>query len=272
MSPLPERAALAPVSEDLPRMSLLEHLEDLRKRIVWSLLGLIVAFIPCYYFVEEIFAFLARPIDSPEVRKTFPEGVKLAFLGVTDPFLLYFKVAILGAVFLAAPFILYQLWRFVAPGLYRKEKLYALPFVLFSTFFFLAGGAFGYYVAFPGALQFLLGMGGQFQAVITIERYFGFLMTVILGLGLMFEMPVLIFLLSALGVVTPGFLIRHFRWAVVLIFVASALITPTPDPVNMCVFALPALALYLLGVGAAALVHRRRRKAAAVAAASSSPY
>lgn len=267
MSPQPERAALAPAaSEDLPRMSLLDHLEDLRKRITWSLLGLIVAFFPCWYYVKQLFAFLAEPLDTPAVREIFPDGVKLAFLGVTDPFLLYFKVSALAALFMASPFVLYQLWAFVSPGLYRKEKLYAIPFVFFSTFFFLAGGAFGYYVAFPGALQFLLGMSGQFQPVITIERYFGFLMTVILGLGLMFELPVVIFLLSALGVVTPGFLIRNFRWAVVLIFVAAAVITPTPDPVNMCIFAVPALLLYLLGVGAAAVVHRARLRAAAAAA------
>ena len=252
-------------------MSLMEHLEDLRKRIVWSLLGLVAAFVPAWFYVQEIFAFLAKPLDHPAVREVYPAGVKLAFLGVTDPFLLYFKVAALAAVFLASPFVLYQLWRFVAPGLYRKEKLYALPFVLFSTFFFLAGGAFGYYVAFPGAVQFLLGMSVQFQPVLTIERYFGFLMTVILGLGLMFELPVVIFLLSALGLVTPGFLMRHFRWAVVIIFVAAAIITPTPDPVNMCIFALPALGLYLLGVGAAALVHRGRKKAAAAADPSLRP-
>jgi sec-independent protein translocase protein TatC len=267
MSPLPERS-LAPYSEDLPRMSLLEHLEDLRKRLVWAILGLAVAFFPCWYYVQQIFTFLQKPLDTPAIRKMFPAGLKLAFLGVTDPFLLYFKVAALAAVFVAAPFILYQLWKFVSPGLYRKEKLYAIPFVFFSSFFFLAGGAFGYYVAFPGALDFLLGMGGQFQPVITIERYFGFLMTVILGLGLMFELPVVIFLLSALGLVTPGFLMRHFRWAVVLIFLAAAIITPTPDPVNMCIFALPALGLYLLGVGAAALVYRSRAKKAAEAAAA----
>jgi sec-independent protein translocase protein TatC len=271
MSPNPERAALAPAAtEDLPRMSLLDHLEELRKRIFWALAGLVLAFIPCWYFVKELFTFLSGPLDTPAVREIFPDGLKLAFLGVTDPFLLYFKVSALAALFLASPFVLYQLWAFVSPGLYRKEKLYAIPFVLFSTFFFLAGGAFGYYVAFPGALQFLLGMSEQFQPVITIERYFGFLMTVILGLGLMFELPVVIFLLSALGLVTPGFLIRHFRWAVVLIFVAAAIITPTPDPVNMCIFAVPALLLYLLGVGAAALVQRGKRRAAE-AAASETP-
>ena len=130
--------------------------------------------------------------------------------------------------------------------------------VVAGTFFFLAGGCFAYFVAFPFAVEFLLGMGEEFEAMITIERYFGFLMMVILGLGLMFEVPILIFLLARLGVVTPRFLMRHFRWAVLLIFIAAAILTPTPDIINLCIFALPTIALYLLGVGAAALVDRKR--------------
>jgi len=166
----------------------------------------------------------------------------------------------LAALFVASPAILYQAWRFIAPGLYQKEKRRALPFILAGTFFFLAGGAFAYYVAFPFAVNFLIGMGEAFQPMITVEKYFKFLLYVILGLGLMFELPIVIFLLASMGVVTPGFLMRHFRWAVLLIFVAAALITPTPDVVNLCLFALPTILLYLLGVGAAALVVKKDKK------------
>lgn len=236
-------------------MSLFDHLDEMRKRITYALIGLAVTFVPCWMYVQDIFDFLARPI-----QKFLPEGQKLAFLGVTDPFILYFKVAALAAVFLGSPFLLYQVWGFVAPGLYRKEKLYALPFVFFATLFFLAGGAFAYYIAFPFAVQFLLGMGQHFQAVITIERYFGFLLTVILGLGLMFELPILILLLALMGVVTPRFLLRNFRHAVVIIFIIAAIITPTPDVVNLCLFAVPAILLYLLGVAAAFVVYRIREK------------
>jgi sec-independent protein translocase protein TatC len=211
-------------------------------------------FVGCWIFVEEIANFLARPI-----YRFLPEGTKLAFLGVTDPFILYVKVAALAALFVSSPLIFYQIWRFVAPGLYRRERRRALPFVFFGTLFFVAGGAFAYYIAFPFAIEFLLGMGEAFEAVITVERYFRFLLYVILGLGLMFELPVFIFLLAQMGVVTPGFLIRKFRWAVLLIFVAAAFVTPTPDVVNLCLFALPTIALYLLGVGAAALVVRRKK-------------
>lgn len=248
--------------EDLPRMSLLDHLEELRKRILRSVLTLAIAFIPCWYFVQEFFDFLARPIQA-----LLPPGQKLAFLGVTDPIILYFKVAGLASIFIAAPFLLFQLWRFVAPGLYAREKRFVVPFIFFGTAFFLAGGAFGYYVAFPNAVRFLLEMGKNFMPVITIERYTGFLFTVILGLGLMFELPILIFLLAWIGIVTPRFLMRHFRHAVVLIAIAAAILTPTPDVVNMMVFMLPGIGLYLLGVGAATLLIRKRKRLAAEAEA-----
>jgi sec-independent protein translocase protein TatC len=232
-------------------MSLLEHLEELRSRILRSLIAIAVAFFACWAVAERLFAFLARPIYD-----YLPEGTRLAFLGVTDPFILYVKVAALAAIFFASPIVLYQVYSFVAPGLYRREKRYALPFVLSGSLFFLAGGLFAYYVAFPFAVEFLLAMGEDFDAVITIERYFGFLMTVILGLGLMFEMPILILLLAKMGVVTPRFLIRNFRWAVLIIFVIAAIITPTPDVVNLCIFAVPTIGLYLLGVAAAWVVTR----------------
>lgn len=229
-------------------MSLLDHLEELRKRLVWSLLSLVVAFMPCWYWVREIFDFLQRPI-----RALRPDE-KLVFTGLADPFLLYFKVAALAGLFLAAPFLLYQLWGFIAPGLYKRERLYLAPFLLFGSLFFLGGGAFAYYVAFPMAAEFLLSMAEGFEMMLTVERYFSFLLTMILGLGMMFELPIIILVLAALGVVTPSFLLRNFRWAVLIIFVVSAIITPTPDIVNLCVFAVPALLLYLLGVGAAFVV------------------
>ena len=242
-----------PPTEDLTRMSLLEHLEELRKRLFWSILSLAVAFVPCWIWVREIFNFLQLPI-----QKIRP-GEKLVFTGLADPFLLYFKVAALGALFLAAPFILYQLWGFVAPGLYKRERLYLAPFLLFGSLFFLGGGAFAYYVAFPMAASFLLGVGDQFQMMLTVERYFSFMLTMILGLGMMFELPIVILVLSALGVVTPGFLLRHFRWAVLIIFIVAAIITPTPDVVNLCVFAVPALLLYILGIAAAYVVTPKLR-------------
>jgi sec-independent protein translocase protein TatC len=253
-------------SEELPRMSLIQHLEELRKRILWSLAFAALAFFPCFWKVELILGFLQKPIMA-----ILPPGKKLAYMGITDPIILYFKVAGLAAVFASSPFLLYQLWKFISPGLYRRERRYVLPFIFFGTFFFLAGGAFAYFIAFPYAARFLLGVGPQFEPVLTIERYFGFEMHVILGLGLIFEMPIVIFTVCEIGLVTPRFLIKHFRYAVLIIFILAAIVTPTPDVFNMCVFAAPMLGLYLLGVGAAALAQlARRRRLAGDAAAGAS--
>jgi sec-independent protein translocase protein TatC len=189
-----------------------------------------------------------------------PAGEKLVYLRVPAPFILYFKVAALAGIFLASPIILYQIWAFIAPGLYKKERHMALPFIFFGSLLFIGGGAFAYYVAFPFAVEFLVGVGKNFEAQITVTHYLSFLMTVMLGLGVMFELPTIIFLLPRLGVVTPMFLLRHFRWAVLIIFVVAAVITPTPDVVNLCVFALPTIALYLVGVAVAAIFSPKRGK------------
>ncbi|MDX1503423.1 MAG: twin-arginine translocase subunit TatC [Thermoanaerobaculia bacterium] len=241
--------------EEMARMSLFEHLDELRRRIFRALAAVGVAFIGCWIFVDEIAIFLARPI-----YRWLPEGTRLAFLGITDPFVLYVKMAALAGLFVASPVVLYQAWRFIAPGLYARERRWAVPFIFFGTLFFVGGGAFAYYVAFPFAVEFLLGVGEAFQPVVTADRYYRFLLYAIFGLGVMFELPIVIFILAQVGIVTPRFLMRNFRWAVLLIFVAAAFITPTPDVVNLCLFALPTILLYLLGVAAAAVVGRLQRK------------
>ncbi len=238
-------------------MGLLDHLDELRRRLVSGLIAFTLTFLVCFAFAKQIYAFLAKPI-----YRFLPEGTKLVFLGITDPFILYIKVAALAGIFLGSPIILYQVWAFVSPGLYKKEKRLAVPFIFFGSLLFLGGGAFGYYVAFPFAVEFLLGVGEQFQPTITVTNYLSFLMTVILGLGVMFEMPTIIFLLSRLGIVTPRFLLRHFRYAVLIIFIIAALITPTPDIVNLCIFAVPTLGLYLVGVAVAWMFGPDKKKEA----------
>jgi len=259
---LAEASPSADEADELPRMTLLEHLEELRTRIIRSLLALLVGFAACFAFAKQIYQVLARPVVP------FIEGGKLSFLRVTDPFIVYVKVALLAGVFLMSPFILYQVWKFVSPGMYSREKRYALPFVFFGSTFFLAGGLFGYFIAVPFAARFLiLEMGENFEPVITVDFWLNFLINVLLGLGIMFELPILIFMLAMLGVVTPGFLLKHFRWAVLIIFLVAAIITPTPDIVNLCVVAVPTILLYLLGVAGAAFALRLRRKRAAAAEA-----
>ncbi|MCY3968605.1 MAG: twin-arginine translocase subunit TatC [Acidobacteria bacterium] len=235
-------------------MTLLEHLDELRRRILRTLIVVVVAFFGCFAFAEEIYNVLARPIE--------PHVDQLVFDGVTDPFIVFVKVALLASVFVTSPYLVSQLWGFVSPGLYRREKRYAIPFIFFGSFFFLGGGAFGYFVALPFATEFLINMGlnSEWGADIRIERYFSFAVNVLLGLAVMFLLPIVIFMLSQLGIVTPRFLMRHFRWAVLIIVILSAAITPTPDAINMTIVAGPTLLLYLLGVGASALVQRRRKR------------
>lgn len=239
---------------ELERMSLLEHLQELRNRLLKIAAALLVGFLVCWSFAKEIFLFMARPVEP-----FLPDG-KLIFLHVTEPFLLYMKVALLAGTFLSSPFVLYQVWRYVAPAFYRDELPWAVTFVLAGSVLFVAGGAFAYWIVFPQAVEFLVGVGSELTPAVTGASYLSFLMTIVLGLGLMFELPLLIVVLARMGVVTPRFLLKHFRWAVVIIFSVAAIITPTPDVFNLCLFAVPTLALYLLGVGLAALVAPRKPK------------
>lgn len=251
----PRRGDAAPEAPpDLPRMSLFEHLEELRQRLIRVVIALAIGMGACLNWAVEICRWLAQPI-----YEFLPPGTKLAFLGVTDPFVLYFKTALLAGAFLAFPVILWQVWGFISPGLYPKERRWAGPFVFFGWFFFVLGGAFAYFIAFPVTVRFLLEIaGGDFTAVITAERYYSFLLTIVLGLGLMFELPVIIVLLAKIGLVGPRFLLRNFRWAVLIIFVVAAIITPTSDIVNLSLFAVPTIGLYLLGILGAWIVQPRR--------------
>ncbi len=248
----PARRKSGEDQEKLPRMTLLEHLDELRRRILRTLIVVLVAFFACFAFAEQIYQVLELPIK--------PHVDKLSFLRITDPFIVYIKVALLAAIFLTSPYLVAQLWGFVSPGLYRREKRYAIPFIFFGSFFFLGGGLFGYFIAFPFAVDFLINLGDNFEPVITIDFYLNTLMNILLGLAVMFQLPIIIFMLSQFGVVTPKFLMRHFRWAVLIIVIISAAITPTPDVVNMTIVAAPTLLLYLLGVGASALAQRRKRR------------
>ena len=161
-------------------------------------------------------------------------------------------------IFVSAPVLLAQLWFFLRPGLYKRERRLFLPFLFFTTLFFLAGGYFGYLVAFPMVVKFLLGVGEGFKQVVTIGAYFSMMSKILLGMGLVFEMPMLIFFLARFGIVTAGQLVRWFRWAVLLIFVVAAVITPTPDIATQTVFAVPMILLYLLGIVVAAIFGKKR--------------
>jgi len=224
-------------------MTFLEHLEDLRKRLWYSFVAIFVVVVPAWMFSRDIFKALSRP-----VTQFLPEGMKMAFTSLTAPFMLYIKVAFLTALFVTSPFIFLQLWYFIAPGLYQKEKKYVVPFVTFTTVFFLAGAAFGYFVMFPWACRFFLKLGSEFTPVLTVDTYFSFSLKLLLGIALVFELPTLVFFLSKIGLITSRWMVRNFKYAVLAIFVIAAVITPTPDMVTQSILAVPMLALYGLGI------------------------
>jgi sec-independent protein translocase protein TatC len=232
---------------ELHKMSFLEHLEELRKRLLVSIIALGGGFLLCWYYAERIFGYIQRPLTE-----FLPAGdKKLAYTKLTEPFFLYMKVAFFAGIFIASPIIILQLWYFIAPGLYKRERRYAAPFIIFATLFFVLGGWFGYQYLLPGTCKFFIDTGAQFKQMIKVDEYFSFASTIILATGLVFETPILIFFLARLGIVTPAFLMQKFKYAVVLSFIIAAIVTPTPDMVTQTFLAVPMIVLYLLGIGIA---------------------
>ena len=242
-----------PKDRELPKMSFLDHLEELRKRLIVSILALLVGFLVCWGYADKIYALIEAPL-----AKFLPKGDKLAYTRLTAPFFLYMKVAFFAGIFVAAPVILLQLWLFIAPGLYKRERKLAAPFIIGATLFFILGGYFGYAYILPGTCAFFVETGKKFKQVITIDDYFSFASTIVLATGAVFETPILIFFLARLGIVTPAFLMKKFKWAVVLAFIIAAIVTPTPDMVTQTALAVPMIALYLLGVAIAYLFGKKK--------------
>jgi sec-independent protein translocase protein TatC len=245
--------------EGMLRMSFLEHLEELRNRIVWSIIGVGVAFFLSLYYAPEMWKAVSDPAISA-LRQLGLQG-KLVFTSPTEAFMtIWMKLPLLAAIFLASPWILYQVWAFIAPGLYRRERRWAAPFVLCSAGLFILGGAFAYFLAFPFALTFLLGVGRDInvQPMVTVTEYFDLFVDVMLGIGLVFELPVLIFFLVLLRIASPAFLFRHSRYAILAIAIIAAVVTPTPDVFNMMLFCVPMWMLFFVGIFAGYLLVLRR--------------
>jgi sec-independent protein translocase protein TatC len=240
----------------LGEMGFLEHLEELRDRIIKSLIALVACFAVCFYFSAELFEFVARPL-------TKIAGVSVVINDPTEAFTVYLKVSFVAALYLAAPFILWQTWRFIAPGLYKHERRYAGPFIVSTTLCFLIGGVFGYMVAFPTALEFLMDMAkqGHMVPVISAEKYFDLFWNVMVVLGIVFEIPPIVFILSRIGIVDGPFLLKHSRWAIIISTILAAVVTPTTDAFNMTVVLIPMVLLYFIGVAVAFLFGRQRKTA-----------
>lgn len=237
---------------ELPGMSLMEHLDELRKRLIWSAVFLLAGFCVAYCFHERLYAIVQAPLTNLHIP--------LNYTHPTDGLNLYLKTSMYGGAILASPFILFQLWLFIAPGLYRHEQRYVVPFMAVTVGLFLGGAWFGYHYVLPGMLNVLInGFAHNFHAMITIEDYTGFFLAIVLALGVTFELPVLMFFLALLGIVDGKFLLRQYRYAILLIFLVAAIICPSPDPIYMCLFAAPMLVLYMVGVVAAFIVNPSKR-------------
>jgi sec-independent protein translocase protein TatC len=241
--------------EGMLRMSFLEHLEELRRRIISALVGLGVAFLVSFLFCDQLWNIIKQPAVTALKTLGYPQR-----LVQTTPMetlnIIWFKLPLVCAIFISSPWLFYQVWAFISPGLYRKERRWAVPFIL--------GGLFAYFVAFRYALTFLLGMGygKSVEPFVSVSEYFAMFVNVVLGIGLVFELPVVIFFLTLLRIVSPSFLIKHSRYAILIIFILAALVTPSPDAFNMMLFALPMCLLFYLGVFAAYILtlHRENRR------------
>ena len=247
------------------RMSFFEHLVELRKRIINSLLAIGVGMILGLIVSNRVITFIVQPMLAA-LRAHHLED-RLYYPSPATPISLYINLGLYIGIVIAMPFVLYQIWLFVAPGLYRHERRAVVGFVTSSMLLFLCGMAFGYYIMLPQVLNFLISFANYLplKPLISINEYFDFILIVLLGLGVIFELPVLIFILSLFGIVTPKFLLKNFRYAMLLITVAAAIVTPTPDATTMLIFMAPMILLYFIGVLVSYMVLRRKRARALAA-------
>ena len=239
------------------KMSFLDHLGELRKRILWSLVAILVGLGIAVNFTERLLKFVRRPFDA-----AIP-GTKLVFLSPTEAFWVYMKVALIAGCVLAVPVVLYQVWAFIAPGLHSHEKRFAVPFVFVGSLFFLAGATFAQLVVIPFAIRFLVTFPGpDVVPMISIGSYVDFVLKFTLAFGAIFELPVVITLATRMGIVTPEFLAKNRKYAILINFILAAILTPTPDIFNQTLMAGPMIILYELGIISARIFGRRPKPAA----------
>ncbi len=240
-------------------MSFMEHLEELRARLIRCLWGLGAAFIVAISFSKQLWDIIRQPAAAALTSLGLQPNL-IAIDPTEGISIIWFKLPLVVSLFLAAPWVLYQFWAFISPGLYKKERRWAAPFIISSALLFVGGGLFAYFIAFRFGLTFLLGIGvgDGVVAMPTVTHYFDLFVNVTLGVAIVFELPVLLFLLTLLHIVSPSFLMTHSRYAILAIVILAAVITPTPDVINLMIFAIPMILLYFLGVFASYLLVLRR--------------
>ena len=236
------------------RMSFLEHLEELRKRIINACLGIVVGIGFSFFFIQRIYDFLTAPAIA-----TLPEGSRLIYTQPTEAFALYVNISLISGAVFASPFIMYQVWGFVAPGLYANEKRFVIPFVLFSTLGFLSGAAFNHYVAYPFIMIYFASFNTpNLTYMPQLREIFGLYLKLLIGLGLIFQMPTVVFFLAKMKVVTAKFLVAQFKYAMLIIVILAAVVTPGGDPMTLLVFSAPMIGLYGVSIAIAWMVGPKR--------------
>lgn len=243
-----------PLDDSGAKMSFLEHLDELRKRLIYIVYSLLAGCVIAYIFIGKIFDFIMRPM-----QQVLGPTAHLQFTSGAEPFMLYVKIGFLVGIFLSAPLILWQVWKFIAPGLYTHEKKFAIPFVVMSTIFFTTGGLFAHYIAFPWTWTFFGSFANDYMIFVPkVDEAFSMYSRMILGFGLIFEMPTLVFVLARMGVISARVLLKYFKYAFLGIFIVAAVISPGTDMVSQIMMAAPMLVLYLLSILVAWIFQRRR--------------
>jgi sec-independent protein translocase protein TatC len=241
------------------KVSFIQHLEELRYRLIVCLMAVFAGTIVAYVFKEEIFKFIATPL----LHALPPGDQQLIFTGLLEAFMVYLKASFFAGLMAAVPVILYQFYAFVAPGLYPHERRLVVPFVFFASLFFVGGAIFGYYVVFPYGFQFFVGFGGEFiKPLPSMKEYLSFATFLLLAFGIVFELPIFMFFLARLGIVDPRILKKGRRYAIPVIFIVAAILTPGPDPISQCLMAGPLIVLYELGIWVSILFGKKRKEEA----------
>jgi sec-independent protein translocase protein TatC len=239
------------------KMPLTSHLEELRKRLVRALIAVGVAFLGCFAFKEELFRIVAQPLIS-----VLPQGSHMIYTGLPEAFFTYIKVSFYAGLFVSSPIVFYHIWKFISPGLFPKEKKFVAPFVITSTLLFVGGVCFGYFLVLPPAYQFFLEFSTDFlKPMLSMREYLTLTLKLLLAFGVIFEIPVFLFFMTKIGLVTPRKLAKMRRYAIVVCFIVAAIITPTPDAFTQCMMAIPMVILYEVGIIVSKFASRRKEEA-----------
>jgi sec-independent protein translocase protein TatC len=236
-------------------MSFLDHLSELRTRLIRAAIAIALGFALCMVFSERLFQVLAAP-----VIKYLPKGASLVYVALQSPFFIYIKIAFIAGLFLALPYVLYEIWLFVKPGLYEREKKLAVPFIALATGLFYLGAAFCYFIVFPAAFQFFLSFtSDELKPMIDIKEYVSLFTMLLLAFGVIFETPIIVVLIGLLGLVDSNQLRKGRRYSIVIAFIVGAILTPTPDPLNQSLMAIPIIILYEVGLRVLASFEKKRK-------------